>query len=324
MRQIDVGLDETSIKHIDNIVGLVFHIIHGSFVDGYGVRTTVFLKGCPLGCFWCCNPEGQEGYSEIKFTTTLCDACGRCIEVCPTNAIQSPLKPKDDKIKIDRKLCTNCGKCIDVCYGGALDFFGKCMTVGELFNIVKKDEQFYRESGGGVTIGGGEPTFQPLFTLALVRKLKENYIHTALDTCGYTVTSEGRKALEEADLLLYDLKVMEPEEHLKCTGVSNEPILRNLRELDAMGKPIIIRIPLVPGYTDTAQNIRLIGEFLYKLKAVERVDLLTYHEYGAIKYGQLGRLYALCALPIQPPTQEHLNCIKDTLERYGLNVQLGG
>ena len=306
---------------MDSERGLIFHIIHGSFVDGYGIRTTVFLKGCPLRCVWCCNPEGQESHPEIKLTPSKCDACGRCVKVCPTNAIQLDLKREDDKVEIDRELCTNCGKCIEVCYTGALDYFGRYITVDELFDIVKKDEQFYRASGGGVTIGGGEPTFQPVFTYEFLRKCKENYIHTAVDTCGYTLTNEGFKVLEEADLLLLDLKGMDLKEHLKNTSVSNEPILRNLKKLDAMGKAIIIRIPLVPGFTDKPQNIKSTAEFLSKLKSVERVDLLAYHEYGAVKYGQLGRIFKL---HIQPLDEEHLNDIKETLERYGLKVQLGG
>ena len=261
------------------------------------------------------------GHLEIKFTPSLCDGCRRCVQICPTNAIQLALKLGGDKLEIDRGLCTNCGKCIEVCYTGALVHFGRYITVDELFDIVKKDEQFYRASGGGVTIGGGEPTFQPLFTYALLRKCKENYIHTAVDTCGYTLTSEGLKILEEADLLLFDLKGMDPKEHLENTGVSNEPILENLKRLDAMGKAIIIRVPIVPGYTDSAQNIKSTAEFLSRLKSVERVDLLAYHEYGGIKYRQLGREYKL---HIQPPTEEHMNDIKDTFERQGLNVQLGG
>lgn len=306
---------------MDNKAGHIFHIITGSFVDGYGVRTTIFLKGCPLRCIWCCNPEGQEYHPEIKFTSSKCDGCGKCVQACPINAIQLAPNLEDEKLKIDRKLCTNCGKCLEVCYTGALEYFGKSVTVDELFDTVKKGEQFYRASGGGVTIGGGEPTFQPLFTYPLLRKLKENYIHTAIDTCGYVLNSEGFKILEEADLLLFDLKGMDPKEHLKNTGVSNEPILANLKRLDNMGKSIIIRVPLIPGYTDSAQNIKATAEFLSKLKSVERVDLLAYHQYGAVKYVQLGKVYKL---HVQPLSQEQLDDIKDAFERYGLNVQLGG
>jgi pyruvate formate lyase activating enzyme len=306
---------------MDNIKGLIFHIIHGSFVDGYGIRTTVFLKGCPLRCLWCCNPEGQQSYQEIKLTDSLCNGCGKCLQVCPENAIQIRQDSETAKVEIDRALCTNCGKCIEVCYTGALDYFGKYYSVDELFDIVKKDEQYYRASGGGVTIGGGEPTFQPIFTHSFLNKCRENYIHTALDTCGYTLNSEGLKILEEADLLLFDIKGIEPVAHLKNTGVSNDIILANLKHLNAMGKPIIIRVPVIPGHTDSAQNIKATAELLSGLKSVERVDLLAYHEYGTIKYQQLGREYKL---HIQPLTDERLNEIKDTFERHSLNVQLGG
>ena len=308
-------------SRIKNEQGLVFHIIHGSFVDGNGVRTTVFLKGCPLRCIWCCNPEGQKGNPEIKFTASHCNGCGKCVAACAANAIVLDSKREDDRLRIDRERCTNCGKCMEVCHTGALDCFGKYFTLDELFDVIKRDEQYYRESGGGVTIGGGEPTFQPLFTLKFLRKCKENDIHVALDTCGYTTTCEGFKALEEADLLLFDAKGVDPEKHLKNTGVSNKTILKNLKKLNAMRKPIIIRVPLIPGYTDSTKEIEVTAKFLSKLKHVERVDLLAVHEYGKMKYVQLGKDYRLNVRPI---SQEHLGDIKAIFERYGLKTQLGG
>jgi pyruvate formate lyase activating enzyme len=306
----------------DEIKGLVFHIIHGSFVDGYGIRMTVFLKGCPLRCTWCSNPEGQKEGVEIKFTSSHCDGCARCISVCPADAIHLDPERKDDKLQIDRELCTNCGMCIDVCYTGALDCFGKYFTVDELFDVVKKDEQYYQASGGGVTIGGGEPTFQASFTLQILRKCKENYIHTALDTCGYTTNSEGVKTLEEADLLLFDIKGMHPEEHVSNTGASYKRIHENLKRRNAIGKPVIIRVPLIPGYTDSDQNLKATAQFLSGLRCVERVDLLPFHEYGKVKYAQLGREYRLGNVP--SISQERLEEIKTFFERYGLKTQLGG
>jgi pyruvate formate lyase activating enzyme len=303
----------------DNEKGLVFHIIHGSFVDGYGIRTTIFLKGCPLKCLWCCNPEGQAVYPEIKFTFNDCNYCGRCIDVCPKNAIK--VNPLLEKIQIDRKLCDSCGACISVCYTGALQYFGTYYAVNELFEIIKKDEQYYRSSGGGVTIGGGEPTFQPGFTYALMKKCQQNYIHVAIDTCGYADTEEQFEILAEADLLLYDLKGLEVMAHKKSTGVSNEIILFNLKKLADLGKSIIIRIPIIPELTVNETNIREIGALLKQLKSIERVDLLPYHTYGVIKYDQLGKKYALSTtIDAQPLTRN----IKQILESFGLNVQLGG
>jgi pyruvate formate lyase activating enzyme len=296
-------------------------MIRGSFVDGYGVRTTVFLKGCPLRCIWCCNPEGQNPFPELKLTSSLCNLCGKCLLICPTNAIKINSEVKDEKIYVDRKLCTNCGKCVEVCYTGALDMFGKYITTDELFNIVKKDEEYYRKSGGGVTLGGGEPTFQPDFTYSMIKKCKENRIHIALDTCGYTTTDLGFKLLLEADLLLYDIKGMISDQHVKNTTVPNDRILRNLKRRDETGKPVIIRMPIVPRYNDSEQNLRLTAEFLSKLNCVERIDLLPYHEMGKTKYKQLGREYKCYA---EPPSMKYMQNIKNLLEKYGLNIQIGG
>ena len=310
---------DTNINNPGGEKGLVFHIIHGSFVDGYGIRTTVFLKGCPLRCLWCCNPEGQMGYPELKYTIAECNNCGNCIGVCPEGAIKSD--PILEKVTIDRKLCNNCGKCISVCYTGALQYFGTYYTVDELFDIIKKDEQYYRSSGGGVTIGGGEPIFQPLFTYALMKKCQENYIHVAIDTCGYATTEEQFKILVEADLLLYDLKGLDLNTHIKNTKVSNEIIISTLKKLNDMRKSIIIRIPVIPDLTVTQEAMESIAALLTRLKSVERVDLLPYHTYGTIKYEQLGKEYTLST---RIDTQEMTEILKNTLECYGLNVQIGG
>jgi pyruvate formate lyase activating enzyme len=306
---------------MDEPRGLVFQIVHGSFVDGHGIRTTVFLKGCPLRCIWCCNPESQAFHPEVKLTAAKCDGCARCVDICPAGVIHLSSESGAAGIRIDRDVCTNCGRCIEACYTGALDRFGTSYTVNELFDVVKKDEQFYRSSGGGVTIGGGEATWQPAFTLQFIRKCRENYIHTALDTCGYVTSADGVKALEEADLLLFDVKGMDPEAHLEHTGVSNEVILANLKKLNAMGKPIIIRAPIIPGYTDSDANLRATAEFLATLKSVERVDLMPVHEYGNVKYEQIGKEYRLNVQPIPPERQLE---IKALFERYGLKTQLGG
>jgi glycyl-radical enzyme activating protein len=301
--------------------GMIFQIIHGSFVDGPGIRTTIFLKGCPLSCLWCCNPEGQKRHPELKVTASLCNSCGNCVGGCPEAAIQLSQPPADDMVEIDRTLCTNCFKCVDVCYTGALDRFGVYYTVDELFDVVKRDELYYSSSGGGVTIGGGEPSLQPGFVRAFLRRCRENYIHAALDTCGYTTDEEGLGVLEEADLLLFDIKGLDADQHFIDTAVSNQVSLNNLRHLSGMGKPIIIRFPIVPGRTDSEENITGVGRLLSTLAGIQRVDLIAYHEYGTGKYRQLGKEYRLEA---ERPTEEHMNEIKETLENYGLNVQLGG
>jgi|WetSurMetagenome_2_1015567.scaffolds.fasta_scaffold51605_3 pyruvate formate lyase activating enzyme len=301
---------------------VIFNIVHGSFVDGYGVRTTIFLKGCPLKCSWCCNPEGQKLFHEIKFMASKCDGCGRCIDICHAHAIVSLSENSENKIRIDRNLCDRCGECRSLCYSGALDYFGKEMTVDEAFDVLKKDERYYSSSGGGVSIGGGEPTFQPEFTYSLMKKCQEHLIHVAIDTCGYTNSELGFRILEEADQLLYDLKGVDSERHKKNTGASNALILDNLKKLAAMGKPIIIRMPLVPGCNDSEKDIREAAEFIAGMRSVQRVDLLPYHRFGTIKYDQLGNVYELPEL--QTHAQEFIDRVLSVFCSLGLKVQIGG
>jgi pyruvate formate lyase activating enzyme len=302
-------------------LGLITQIVHGSFVDGHGIRTTVFLKGCPLRCLWCCNPECQKGYPELSFTSSRCNGCGNCIPACPVNAIRED-SSSSGVIMIDRELCTNCGTCIEKCFTGALEFFGKFYSVDELVQVVIKDSQYYQSSGGGVTIGGGEPTFQPSFTKAFLKKCHDNYLHVAIDTCGYTASDEGLEILKEADLLLYDLKNMDTEAHRKITGKANDIILSNLKMLDSIGKEIIIRMPLIPEHTDYEKNVHATAEFLSILKSIKRVDLMLFHRYGEIKYQKLGKPYALDNL--QPINNHMGDDVMQIFLNHGLNAQLGG
>jgi pyruvate formate lyase activating enzyme len=315
------GMDGNGANAPQGATALVSQIIHGSFVDGHGIRTTVFLKGCPLQCVWCCNPEGQAPYPELKYVASLCNGCGRCLDVCELGAITLEVTDGQTRARIDRAICDNCGNCIDVCFLDALGWFGRRYTVDELFDEIKKDEKYYSASGGGVTIGGGEPTMQPVFLRRFLKKCRDRHIHSALDTCLHTVNEEGVKALEEADLLLVDIKHLDPEAHFVDTGVRNAVILRNLRYMGELRKPMIIRVPLIPGHTDKPQNLRAIVDLLCSLPSVERVDLLPVHEYGKGKYEELGKEYRLTAEAIRHERQLE---IKALFEECGLRTQIGG
>lgn len=299
--------------------GIIFNIVHGSMVDGYGIRTTVFLKGCPLHCKWCCNPEGQKFDPELRYVETLCKGCMKCIDVCPEGAIQK--SETGETVAIDRDRCTNCMKCIDSCFFGALEKFGEYYTVDELFDIIRRDTAYYKSSGGGVTIGGGEASMHTDFTLALIRKCKENFIHVAVDTCGYTVNETAFQVLSEADLLLYDLKGMDTEKHIRDTGVSNDLILSNLKKLDELNVPTIIRMPLIPGHNDSDEEIEKAAEFLSTLKNLDRVDLMNYHTFGVVKYAQIGKKYELELTPLSP---ERLDEICTIFARHSIRTQIGG
>ncbi len=244
-----------------------------------------------------------------------------CLSACPTGAIKRIETEDGAKIEIDRALCTNCLQCTEACYTGALDRFGKTYTVNELFDVVRKDMSYYKSSGGGVTVGGGEATAQADFALAFARKCKQNFIHVAFDTCGFTVSEKSFEVLKEADLLLYDIKGMDPAVHLENTGVSNALILENLRKLDALGIPSIIRLPLIPGYNDYDETIRATAEFLAGLKNVVRVDLMNYHEFGRVKYDELGMDYTVDARPLP---QERLDEIGEIFHARGIKTQIGG
>ena len=303
---------------MDNVKkALVFNKVQSSFVDGYGIRTTVFLKGCPLKCIWCCNPEGQSFQPELKVSYEKCNGCGRCIDACP----QKALRLEDGIVVVDRALCNGCGQCIESCYTGALDMFGVWMTVDEVFNIIKKDEMFFKSTGGGATIGGGEATCYPEFMLELIEKCHKNNIHVAVDTCGYVTSELGLEVLKVADLLLFDIKGLDPVRHEQNTGKSNDVILKNLKLMSDIRKPMIIRIPVITGYNDDDANLTAVAELLKTLHSVERVDLIPVHEFGKVKYEQIGMPYRLKADPIPEERQEEL---RQKFESYGFLTQIGG
>lgn len=299
--------------------GIVFDIQHFSIHDGPGIRTTVFLKGCPLRCLWCHNPESQKPEPEIGFWPEQCLECGTCEKVCPYHAcnLQNPYR-------VNRQKCTLCGKCIELCPASALFIIGKEMSVEEVIAEVSKDEAFYSQSGGGVTISGGEPLYQFEFVRSLTLRLKKLGYHVTIDTSGYIrgTPEDLQRLLEIADmvdLVLYDLKVIDAQKHLKYTGVNNKSILQNALQLASRyPSKCLFRYPLIPGINDSQEDIAMLTEFLASIPKC-KIEVLAYHRLGINKYARIGKVYALEKLPL--PEQEHLESVKLQISKLS-NVQL--
>jgi pyruvate formate lyase activating enzyme len=270
--------------------GITFNVQRFSTEDGPGIRTTVFLKGCPLRCAWCHNPEGLSPRPELMWYDVRCIGARDCLEACPEEALELTR----EGMCIDRARCTACGACAEACPAGALEVIGQEWAPDELFAEVQKDAVFYETSGGGVTISGGEPMRQAGFVLALCRLCHEASIPVALDTCGVALWEQYAQVLPLTDLMLYDLKIFDGEHHQASTGVDNGHILENARRIAAAGKPMWVRTPVIPGYTASAANIAALGDFIAaELPTVERWDLLAYTNLGQPKYHRLDRPYAL-------------------------------
>lgn len=298
--------------------GLIFDIQRSRQDDGPGIRTTVFLKGCPLRCVWCSNPESQRSSPEIMYNANLhIDGCEECIKACPVSAIE---KDEEEGVRIGRELCRKgCNECAKVCYSNALAVIGQRVSVKEVLKAVEKDIPFYRSSNGGVTISGGEPLAQPEFTREILKACKERGIHTVLDTSGYGRWSDLEKIIKYVDITLYDIKHMNPLKHKAYTGASNELILENVRRMGQKKMPIIIRLAIIPKINDSKENINELIELTKEVLAL-RVDLLPYHRLGVSKYKMLGREYGLQGL--EPPTREHLNRVRDLLISHKVGTEL--
>ena len=290
--------------------------------DGDGIRTTVFLKGCPLKCVWCHNPESISPKPELAFYAEKCTGCGECMRVCPNGAhlFEAGDTPDSYIHRLDRTKCAACGKCAEVCVSGALKLCGRRMSVDEVMKIVAEDRIFYETSNGGMTLSGGEPTLQPEFALALLRAAKEDRISTALDTCGCAKREVYKSLLPYTDIFLYDIKHITDEGHIRCTGRANQLILDNLRFLSDAGAKIEIRIPLVPTYNDDAQTLDGIGRLLSSVN-ITKAKLLPYHSYARSKYLSLG---IPDTLPdVERPSSEKLEAAAKLLRGYGANVVIG-
>jgi pyruvate formate lyase activating enzyme len=298
--------------------GLIFDIKTYAIHDGPGIRTTIFLKGCPLSCLWCDNPESQNFSREFIFWPDKCLHCDACISACKKNAI---IKKSKNLKEINANKCDFCGNCVQVCYAEALQIVGQQISVDGLLEEIEKDTDFYLESGGGITFSGGEPFSQPEFLYEMLVACKERNFHIAIDTCGYVSWNILKKMSPYVDLFLFDIKLMDEEKHRKYTGVSNKLILAMLEKL-VKNHHVIIRIPLIPQINDDENNIRRMGEYLSKLNKIEEISHLPYHKLGISKYEIVNKRYAV--RNIIPPTQDRINDVLRVLERFGFKLNVGG
>lgn len=326
--------------------GMVFDIKKYSINDGPGIRTTVFMSGCPLSCWWCHNPESQSMQPVLLYRANRCLGCGDCLDVCPEGTTSVEVENQDtdytestdergiileksvqihkireirvQKIFTDREKCTKCQTCIATCYSGAREFSGREMTVSQVMAQVEREIPFYDQSGGGVTFSGGEPLMQPGFLSALLKACRRQEIHTCVDTSGFANWQVFEQIRGEVDLFLYDLKHIDSEKHREVTGVPNDVILENLRKLSERAHRIVVRVPLIPGINDNEQNLVESAKFLASLPHLEGVELMGYHDIAQAKYEALGMEYKLVGL--KGPGEEEMRNAAEVLRSYGLNV----
>lgn len=300
-----------------DLEGIVFDIQRFSIHDGPGIRTIVFLKGCPLSCWWCCNPEAQTIKPIMMYQIDRCIHCGLCLSVCPQGALSA-----QNPGFIDRNQCIGCGACANTCPTEALVKKGKVMTVKEVVAILKKDEAIYRHSGGGITISGGEALVQHEFTAELLKACQIKGWHTAMETTGMT---KNEQALENVftylDLVLMDVKSCDDEIHKKFTGVSNQIIRQNAKKITATAKTVI-RVPTIPGVNADEKSIREICDFAATLTGIDTIHILPYHTYGENKYALLGRPYRMGKTPSL--TENEIDSLQAVVESKGFHCIIGG
>jgi len=300
---------------------LIFDVQGHSVHDGPGTRTTVFLAGCPLHCVWCCNPEGLFNNPTIMYSDRKCKLCYRCVEACPYNAIT--VNGEDGSLIHNRKMCDHCltKECLNVCYHEAISVTGEYYTVDELMQIFQRDRQFWG-SEGGVTFSGGEPLMHREYLREVLRRCKQSYIHTTIETTMCVPTDYLMGILPTIDWIFVDIKHMDPQTHKQLTGIDNRLILHNIRQVAAADWDgfIVIRIPVIPGLNDSEENIRATARFVHEID-LEVINILPFHRLGESKYRQLGRVYEL--VDQTPPPEEHMQRLQQLIQAEGLICFVG-
>jgi len=303
--------------------GIIFDIKRYAIHDGPGIRTTVFLKGCPLRCIWCHNPESWAARPEHSLRTARCTACGLCLERCPHGAIAFVENGDGTKRpEVDSAQCQLCGECVDACPTGAREILGRSVTVDEVVAAIERDVVYYDRSGGGATFSGGEPLAQAEFLRCVLARCRELEIHTTLDTTAHASWETIQPLVPLVDLFLVDLKHLDTSVHQKVTGVSNDLILLNLRKLAQTHSELAVRIPVIPGVNDDDASIISIRDFLTSTDGVARVDLLPHHAMARGKLDRLAGKYEL--LETEPPSPEAMNRVAELLGGHGFDVRIGG
>ena len=298
--------------------GTVFDIKRYAIHDGPGIRTTVFLKGCPLRCPWCHNPEGVRPAPEFMWWEARCLGCRACETACPRDALSfSGSVPA-----VNESACDLCGACVAACYPNAMRLAGREMTAGEVLAEVDRDAVFYGRSGGGVTISGGEPLMQPEFLKELLKECRRLGVHRAVDTSGYADPEAILSVMPDVDLFLYDIKMVDPDEHERLTGVSNALVLDNLNLIVAGGKRVALRYAVIPGVNDSAGSVDALGDLAASMGDGMQVHLLPYHRAGAEKAARLLRSGPMGAF--EPPADDIVTSVCDRLREHGLEVRVGG
>ncbi|MDY0231584.1 MAG: glycyl-radical enzyme activating protein [Candidatus Saccharicenans sp.] len=299
--------------------GLIFDLKHYAVHDGPGIRLNVFFKGCPLHCLWCHNPEGISFQPELMLMPNRCAHCGDCVRSCHYEALS---QNSEGVVSVDRTRCTLCRDCLEACQREAIAMAGQEMSVDEVVNEAEKDRIFFEQSGGGVTLTGGEPLAQPAFAASLMGELKKRSIQVALDTSGYADPEVFRQLAKKADLILFDLKIMDNKKHRKYTGVANDMILDNLKSLDKLGIPVWVRLPLIPGVNDDVENLEAMANFLSGLKLIKMINVLPYHKGGVEKFYRLGRDNEFAVYT--PPSEDKVEAVIEFFKNKGFRVKKGG